>query len=1035
MRYNQAMSTIHLSFLGPPHWARADAPVALPSAKAVALLAYLATRATAPSREEVQALLWPESFTDAARKNLRNTLWAIRKGLGEAALRGDDDRLALGDDVWVDLWTVEGRPGHLDHPLREPGSRVGGLPAPDALAAAAAAYGGRFLDGLSFSDAPEFDLWLTGERERLEQTHLRTLAALVERRRAAGDWAGVGALAEQALALDPLLEPLGRALIEARVRQGDRAAALRTYDTLRATLDRELGVTPLPETEALRAAILDGRLQPAAPLGVVARLTPRPAAPGESPAVPFVGRAAEWAILDAEWARAAAGTARVVLLTGEVGLGKSRLWREWAAGLPPELPVLEMRCLAATQTLPLAPLTALFAADGPLGRLLGPDSPVPPLWIAEVARLLPNLRAARPDLPAPPALPPEEERHRLFEALVQCIQALGEQPLALFCDDLHWADRATLDWLDYLVQRLRDQALLLVVAYRPEDEPSALLGLVAGWNRLGVARPAALDRLTPAEAARLVQALGGDPTLAQQAQTQSAGNPYFLLELVRATPGDVPPALAVLVRSRLDRLPDTARQVLQAAAVLEPDLEFALLRQTAGRSEEETLDALDALLAAGILLEPAGRYAFSHPFVAGVVRAGLSGARRAYLHRRAAEAREAAYAGRLAPVAGRLADDYAEAGNPTRAAHYADLAAEHALLLIAPTEAVGFYRRALALDPTPLRWMGLGRALIWYGDLGAARTAFEAAHTAYDAAGDAPGLARACLALAESYLPAGRADLTAAWATNSLRYLDGTADPEAHALAHFLLGAAQMESEDTPAEAETHLLEAKRLATDHHLSNMAARISFSLGNLWAMRGDTAGAVVAFRASIRLAQAAGDPFQEVLAYNNAAYNTLLHGDVPAAQELVTMGLALAERRALRLPLQYLYSTQGEVALAAGDVTAATVWFRRGLAEAVAQGNTRQAANYHANLGLTARAAGDPATARAELEAAHTAAAPLTAPFLQTQIDLWLADFYQATGDSAAAATALARAEAHLARGAAQGLQPTAKRLRAALGGAA
>ena len=404
MRYNQAMSTIHLSFLGPPHFTRADMPVALPPAKAVGLLAYLATRATPPSREAVQALLWPESFADAARKNLRNTLWAIRKGLGEAALRGDDDRLALGDDVWVDLWTVEGRPGHIDHPLRDTGRRVGTLLPPDALDAAAAAYGGPFLDGLSFSDAPEFDLWLTGERERLEQTHLRTLAALVERRRATGDWAGVATLAARALAIDPLLEPLARALIEAHVRRGDRATALRTYDTLRATLDRELGVTPLPETEALRAAILDGRLQPAAPLAVVAQLKPHPPSV-EGPATPFVGRAAERAILDAECAYAAAGTARVVLLTGEVGIGKSRLWREWAARLPPALPVLELRCLAATQTLPLAPLTALFASDGPLGRLLEAESPVPALWIAEVARLLPNLarcsaRSAHPTHPA-----------------------------------------------------------------------------------------------------------------------------------------------------------------------------------------------------------------------------------------------------------------------------------------------------------------------------------------------------------------------------------------------------------------------------------------------------------------------------------------------------------------------------------------------------------------------------------------------------------------------------------------------------------
>ena len=471
---------------------------------------------------------------------------------------------------------------------------------------------------MSFGDAPEFDLWLASERERLEQAHLRALAELVDLYRAAGAWHDVISTARRALASDNLQEPMHRAIMEAHARLGERPEALRQYDTLRATLERELGVEPLPETEALRQAILAGSLQP--PPAVPPRAPARRVMLGEAPRAPYVGRAAELAALDAEKAIAAGGQPRVALLTGEVGIGKSRLWREWAATLPPDLPVLETRCLEATQGLPFAPLTELFSRPALLARLARADSPVSPLWLAEVARLVPELRARRPDLPPPAPLPVEEERRRVFEAFAQCAQAFGGRPLVFFLDDAHWADHATLDWLGYLVHRMREQALLLVVAYRPEDAPAALAHLVAGWGREGLTRRLSLARLTPAEAEALVGALGGDPALADRAQAQSAGNPYFLIELVQAGGADVPPALTELVRGRLDRLPDTARQVAQAAAVLEPDFDFPTLRRTSGRGEEETLDALDALLAAGALVERGGRYEFTHPFVAAVVR-------------------------------------------------------------------------------------------------------------------------------------------------------------------------------------------------------------------------------------------------------------------------------------------------------------------------------------------------------------------------------------------------------------------------------
>ncbi len=621
-----------------------------------------------------------------------------------------------------------------------------------------------------------------------------------------------------------------------------------------------------------------------------------------------------------------------------------------------------------------------------------------------MARLLPTIRLARPDLPAPSPLPPEEERRRLFEAITQCLVALDAGPIALFVDDVHWADRATLDWLDYLVHRLEGRSLLLVAAYRAEDAPPALVQLAARWAREGLARRLAPPRLDAAESAALAAALQVDPAVRDRIREQSAGNPYFLIELSHAPAGDVPPALGELIRARVARLPDAARQVLQAAAVLEPGIAFAPLRRTSGRGEEETLDALDVLLDAGILVEQAGRYAFAHPLVAAVVREDLSAARRAFLNRRAAEAVAAAHPGAPDAVAGQLAAYYAAAGEPARAAGMAARAASRALDLGAPAEAIAFYRQALDLDPAPARRMDLAHALFWSGDLDAARTAYQAAFDAFLASGDRPGAARACLGVAETLMPAGRVPEAVAWIERSLTYADPQADPATYALARFLTGPSRLAADRPLAEVQTALAEATRLARDHHLPGMLARGRFALGTMLAERGDLAGAVQAYRDSIVLAEQAGDTFQALLSYNNTAYHALLLGDLAQAHAYVETGLAQAEARGLRVPLQYLYSTRGEIALAEHDWDGAEAWFRRGLAEAQAMGNLTQAANYQANLGLAAQGRGDLDAAARQLEIARGAAARVPAIYLQAQIDLWLAAVQQARGASAEAALA-------------------------------
>jgi tetratricopeptide (TPR) repeat protein len=287
--------------------------------------------------------------------------------------------------------------------------------------------------------------------------------------------------------------------------------------------------------------------------------------------------------------------------------------------------------------------------------------------------------------------------------------------------------------------------------------------------------------------------------------------------------------LSELVLARLERLPDAARQVAQTAAVLEPDFDFTTLRRASGRGEEETLDAFDALVGAGLIREHGDQYTFAHPLVAQILRDGLTGPRRVFLYRRAAQALESTQAGRLTAVAGRLADYFQQANDAPRAAHFAEMAGGHALRLVATAEAVAFYRRALALESTPARHLGLGRALYRAGTLAEGRAALETAQLDFASRGQAREAGQACVALADALLRAGQFEEVLQWARRGLVFLETDSDPEAEAMAHHVLGAAILHLRRPLAEGEAHMLKAAQLAEAHRLPEIAARARFGLG--------------------------------------------------------------------------------------------------------------------------------------------------------------------------------------------------------------
>jgi predicted ATPase len=332
---------------------------------------------------------------------------------------------------------------------------------------------------------------------------------------------------------------------------GERAAALRQYRECARVLEAELGVAPLAETTQLADAIKEDRAPaPPAQCPDVALVTGDKApATVEGRAIhraryPLVGRAQEWAtLLQSSVVGSASG--HLVVLEGEAGIGKSRLAEEFLAhARSTGVGVIAARCYEGEAALAYAPF--ITGLRGALGQ---PDvtrmDQVPAHWLGEASRLLPELGELRPGVSPPPPLDSPGAQSRFFEGVRQVLLALAAGGASskgcLFLDDVHWADDASLDLLAYLVRRLRDRPLWIMVTWRSEDLPPGhrLRRMLADARRLGEATALVLPRLSPAAVAELVRSVLASGAavpdgLDAELFRQSEGLPFFVVEYLEA---------------------------------------------------------------------------------------------------------------------------------------------------------------------------------------------------------------------------------------------------------------------------------------------------------------------------------------------------------------------------------------------------------------------------------------------------------------------------------------------------------------------
>ncbi len=696
-----------------------------PGAAVRSLLAYLLTYHDRPhTRDLLAGTFWPDLPDATARRRLSQALWQIRHQWQQAVgrekpaapplLQTGRTSVKLNPDLPLWLDTEEFARLHALSTARAPGAMEAGLRAVEL-------YRGEFLAGY-------YDDWAIPQRERLHGMLLEVLGRLLEDHKVLGEYESALAYARRLAAEDPWYEGAHREVMRLCHLAGRDGEALAQYEACRRVLAEELGSEPAPETAAMAAEIAARAGLPAPPLlpssarAVRAPLLERP------DLLPLVGRRAEMAELVRQVELAAAGTGGLTVVYGEAGVGKSRLLREVAANAEWRgLRVAWGRCYELAAPPAYQPLVEVLRAQLPALR----QTALPPLWQAELSRLLPELAAAG----QPAGSPAPGDQQRLVEAIASALLSLArDASLLVLLEDAQWMDPASLDTLRFLLPRLGEAPLLVLISARNEELVGRPAAALAAMERTRLACRLELGRLDQAETAELVRrALAMEqtaPRFSARLHVETEGNPFFLLETLRAlvqegllyrdgtglwsTPWDdstsdykelpLPAGVAQSIAHRLERLPSAQRHLLQLAAVIGREVGFALWLAASGQEEDTLLVGADALCGSGLLLAAGpGRsggadYAFGHDLIRRVCYEQMSGPRRRARHRRVAHALERLHPNE--PAA--LAYHWTQAGEWDRAASDHQRAGDQARALYANAAAAAHYTQALeALERLP----------------------------------------------------------------------------------------------------------------------------------------------------------------------------------------------------------------------------------------------------------------------------------------------------------------------------------------------
>ncbi len=685
-------SFLRLNLLGGFELFYDDKPVDLVySTRLQTLITYIILHRSAPVvRQHLAFLFWPDTSESQARTNLRNLIHQLRQALPfiSTFINFDTNTLEWRSEPAFQLDIDAFR-----NCLR---AAPGQFQAKEGLEEAVRLYKGDLFPAC-------YEDWILPAREELHQMFMGTLDRLAFLQEEAREYPQALNTARRLVQADPLQPAANERLMRLYTLVGDRPAALKAYRTYSHHLWQELGTRPDAQIEEFFE-----RIQAAAksPRQGTIKLTAKDSTkPEEREASLLVGRTEEWRKLLALWQNAAAGKIQVGFVTGEAGIGKTRLLAEltnWAE--LQSIPVDTAVCYPAEGSLSYGPVMSWIQAR-----------PIPALdkfWLAEISRLLPELRQKVPGLPRLEPLHEAWQRQRLFEALARAVLVRSRAQI-LVLEDVQWCDRDTLEWLHFLVRFNADASLLVLVTMRhgeiAQDHP--LRAFQTALRTEGHCSEIELRPLAMADSIRLIEQTsqqayqhGIDSETAASIYQHTEGNPLFLVEMVRLSQTSLENLLAAsgriqaVLSRRLDQLSHETREMTALAATIGREFDLVVLRKASGESDEYLIAVIDELLHSFMIREISpDTFDFTHDLLRQAAFSGLSMAHRRLLHRKVAEAYFHLDQFALHPRHAEIASHFERAGLAVQAFNHYRLAADAAADIFANSNAWEYLRRAVEL--------------------------------------------------------------------------------------------------------------------------------------------------------------------------------------------------------------------------------------------------------------------------------------------------------------------------------------------------
>jgi DNA-binding SARP family transcriptional activator/predicted ATPase len=658
------------------------------------LIAYLILHGEAPQpRERLAFVLWPGSTESQARTNLRQLLHHLKRALpAECEALVTDHYSVQWQRASCEIDVVD-----FEAAIAEAASaRAENDRAREvrALTAAAQLCEDDLLPGL-------YDDWLTPFREDYQQRVSEVLRRLAERFEEQMEFAAALPFAERLVALDPLGESHHQLLMRLHAANNDRSSALRAYHQCMRVLRREMGVEPGPATVELFEQILKAKPGPGASRESESGL-PVKEVPALERARALIGRAQEWRSLTSVWGTAVEAGPRVAIISGEPGIGKTRLADElFQSCVKQGHATARSRCYSGQGQVAYAPVAEWLRSD----TVRVGWSSLTPEQAAELARLAPEVRDrfAKSELPwseNPLALTESWQRLRFYEAINAAI-GKSRKPLLLYLDDMQWCDPASFEWLNALLTSPAAGGVLLLGTVRSEetDREHPFTRFLGGLRQTGTAIEIPLKPLAAEETAELARVESAEPLNSDRLDEifhATRGNPLFVVESIRG--GLQSTRVHSVIAARLAQLTTASYELAGIASVVGRPFSVELLEKATDWDEVSVSHALDELWQRRII-EGRGvsEYDFTHDRLREVACSELTPVRQRYFHRRVARALAEVHGADIEIWSGQIASHFERAGMAQEAIEYYCRAAGHARQRYANAEAADLLRRALAL--------------------------------------------------------------------------------------------------------------------------------------------------------------------------------------------------------------------------------------------------------------------------------------------------------------------------------------------------